>query len=245
MRIQYFVVAFAITSGIAQEHPYSNAWSYYTTAVTSDGQFSATTVAGTGGTATHTMSQIAVFVQSPSGRTASAFNYPGGTQGRATTYLPLCGGGICEDGQFFVSTVNTTELCGQTGQTLVLPVQSGNSVTPQWIRWTGSSFNPQQVERSQGSSTYTATAQKSTNCPGATASFGAAGPPGMSISFTPSQPPMQALVWNGTIGSGVWTFRTNLGNTVSGVVTGGAGFEETPCTVIGGQFGTSATVTVK
>jgi hypothetical protein len=95
--------------GTAQMHTNSNAWSYVTSTVTSALEFSATTVAGTGGTATHTMAAVVVYVQSPVGRTAGASNYSGGTTGQATVYLSLCGGGICEDGLFQASTVGTTE----------------------------------------------------------------------------------------------------------------------------------------
>jgi hypothetical protein len=239
------IVSFSFAfSVLCQEHPYSNAYAYYTTTVTADGQFSATTVAGTGGTATHTMVQVAIFVQSPSGRTASAYDYPSGTLGQATTYLSLCGNGLCEDGDFFATTVNTTENCGQTGQNLTVPVQSGNTAVNPWIRWTSSAFSPTEVQRKEGPSTFTATAQRSTNCVGATASFGAQGPPGLSSEFTPIQPPNQTLAFSGTIGSGIWHWRTTNVNNVGGLVTGGAGFEATSCTIHGSP-GTSATVTVQ
>lgn len=231
----FILPVFGYTVG-AQTHPYSNAWSYYTSTITGE-YFSATTIAGTGGTATHVLSQVAVFMQSPNGRTASAYDYPSGTQGQVTAYLPLCGNGECEDGHFFVSTVNTTELCGQTGQTLTVPVQSGNNTVPNWIRWVSTSFEPNEIPRSNGNSTYTGRLQKSNNCSGAAASFGYWGPQGLVASFTPPSDPPQAASWTGSTGTVVWHFTTNSANETVGDVTGVAGIESTPCTVISGHYG--------
>jgi hypothetical protein len=108
----------------AQTHSASKAWVYGTTTV-SNLQFSGVTVAGTGGNPTHTMAQIAILVRSPKGRTASAYDHPIGTQGKATAYLPLCGGGECEDGEFFFSTENTTERCPHTDEAAAVHAPPG------------------------------------------------------------------------------------------------------------------------
>lgn len=227
----------------AQTHPYSNAWSYYTTTTTSNAEFSATTVAGTGGTATHTMSQIAIYVQSPNARTASAYDYPSGTTGQATTYLSLCGGGVCEDGQFFASTVNTTEYCGQTSQTLYLSTQSGNNTVNPWVRWTGSTVTPTSINRTGGKVDFVGTLQKSTSCGGvADISCSLAPTPGtIQIACDPNS--SQAATFSGSGGSVSWEIKTASMNPSSGSVVVGGAINVTSCTV-NGTPGTSVNLTV-
>lgn len=121
MRFFVILVAFA-QCAVAQQHPYSNAWSYITSVETSDLQLAATTVTGTGGTDSHTIQAVAIHIESPGGRTASAFDYPSWPTGQATAYLSLCGSNGCEDGTFLMNSENTTELCGVTSTVLLVPV---------------------------------------------------------------------------------------------------------------------------
>jgi hypothetical protein len=224
----------------AQTHPYSNAWSYYTSTVTSAAQFTATTVAGTGGTSTHTMSTIAIYVQSPGGRSNAAYDYPWGTTGQATTYLSLCGGGVCEDGQFFASTVGTNELCGQTSQTLPTPTQAGNNTVNAWVRWltpTSGQLSPTFVARTNGAATYTGSLEKSTNCTGvADISCNLWPNPGtISVSCDPVTAKPATFV--GNAGTVQWTIRSGAGNSNSGI-------NVTSCSVIGSPGANAVTLTV-
>lgn len=147
-----------------QTHPFSNAWSYVTSTTTSSLQISATTVAGTGGTSTHTMNQISVLIQSPNLRTASASDYPSGTTGQATAYLSLCGGGVCEDGNFLVSSVGTSETYGTTSTTLYLDTASMYQNQPAWITWVSATAKGSSINRASGSSTVVGNLQKSSSC---------------------------------------------------------------------------------
>jgi hypothetical protein len=234
-------------SAFAQSHPYSNAWSYYTSAVTSDAQFTATTVAGTGGTATHTMNTIAVFVQSPNGRTNAAYDYPSGTTGQATTYLSLCGGGACEDGQFFVSTTGTNELCGQTGQILALAAQSGDTAVAPWVRWrtpTSGQLGSSSIARTNGSVIYTGLLDKSTNCPGVSdiSCIVSLNPSGISLTFEPNSSLPASFIGNS--GTVQWTLKTTAANNLSGTALVGAGINATSCTVNGAYGANTVSLTV-
>lgn len=233
----------AAVHGQSQTHPYSNAWSYYTSTTTANAEFTATTVAGTGGTATHTMSQVVIYVQSPNGRSASAYDYPSGTTGQATVYLSLCGGGTCEDGQFFASTANTAEICGQTSQVLYLDTQSNNNTVNPWVRWTGSTTNPTSIARQNGESDFVATLQRSVSCGGVQdLSCGAIGnPTTIQIACDPNS--SKPANFTGALGSVNWKIKTTSSNPHSGSVVVGASINATACTV-NGPPGTTANLTV-
>lgn len=240
------ILALSSLSLLAQTHPFSNAWSYYTSAVTSSAQFTATTVAGTGGTATHTMNTIAVYVRSPSGLTNAAYDYPSGTSGQATTYLSLCGGGTCEDGQFFISTANTKELCGQTSQLLEVSAQSGNE-NPKWVRWVSpvaGALSSSSISRTSGPVTYTGSLEKSTSCTGVSdiSCNLWPNPTGIQIACDPSS--SKAATFTGNSGSVQWTIKTNALNSFAGTAQVGAGINVTPCSVAGSPGADAVTLTV-
>ena len=245
--MKILILSLSSLSLLAQTHPYSNAWSYHTTAVTSNAQFTATTVAGTGGTATHTMNTIAIFVQSPNGRTSSAYDYPSGTSGQATTYLSLCGGGACEDGLFFASTSGTNELCGQTSQILALATQSGNTDTPAWVRWVtpvAGALSSSSIARSSGSVTYTGSLEKSTNCAGVSdiSCNLWPNPSGVQIACDPNS--SKPASFAGNAGSVQWTIKTNALNSLAGTVLVGAGINSTSCSVNGAYGANTVSLTV-
>lgn len=240
-----FAIALVAVSSSAQTHPYSNAWSYVTSVETGDGQLAATTVAGTGGTDTHLMVQIAIFIQSPGGRTSSAYNYPSQTTGQATAYLPLCGGSGCEDGSYFATSINTTEQCGVTGTVLELPVQTQNpSVTP-YISWNSLGFSPSSVPRENGISTLRAKVLKSANCSAAN----------IKVQFTPDPNPaeiqfardpdaeVKTASFAGNTAETTWKITTAGGNPHAGSIKALSGLIEPACRVVGGEL-REATLTV-
>jgi hypothetical protein len=235
MRYRYFATsAILIVTATAQEHPYSNAYAYYTTAVTPNLEFTATTYASTGGTETHVMSQIGVFVQSPAGRTASAYEYPEWPSGQATAYLPLCAGDNCEDGTFFVSTGNTAERCGVTGQTLTVPVQSGPKEVLAWVTWTDQTMmEPGAMPVSSGESVFKGKLQKSNSCHGVSAISMELWkqPENILASYSPFQ--NQAATFTKNKGTVEWTVRTNMYNSITGKIFASAGIEATACEVKG------------
>lgn len=214
-------------TGFAQMHTYSNAWSYVTSTVTSSFEFSATTIAGTGGTATHTMSAVMVYIQSPAGRTAGASDYSGGTTGQATAYLSLCGGGICEDGMFLASTVGTTEYCGQTGTAEALPVQEGPKAVDPWVYWTHSTLVPSTIARQSGEADFEGLLQKSANCGGVPSiSIGLGRSPSeIMISPDPNSNLAAEFQQNTGVGTVKWKVKTDAANQHGGTVVVGAGFE--------------------
>jgi hypothetical protein len=240
MHLKLFYWAVLVSPLLGQQHPYSNAWVYYTTSVTSSLQFTATTVAGTGGTATHTMSQIAVYIQSPGNRQASGYDYPGGTTGQATAYLDLCGS-VCEDGNFFVSTVNTNELCGQTHQTLALPVQQGNQGVQSWVTWISATINPSSppIPRTNGSVSATGNLRKSQSCSGVNSvSMGLTNnPSNLQSSYSPNSS-QSANFGSGSTAAVSWTVSTGSGNPTGGTITASFGIENTSCTIINGPVKT-------
>lgn len=246
MNKSIFLLAGAALPAFCQTHPYSNAWSYVTSATTAALQISATTVAGTGGTATHTMSQIAIYIQSPQFRTASASDYPSGTTGQATAYLSLCGGGTCEDGNFFISSNGTTEHCGETSTTLYLDPATAYQSQPAWVSWNSITANVSHIARSggpQGTATVTGNLQKSISCSGANISIGVApNPSGIQTTFTPSSP-QPASFGGGISAASVWNVSTSPANSIQGTLTVGLGIDSTPCTIPGGPL-RSVVVTV-
>lgn len=223
----------------AQTHPFSNAWSYSTTAVTSSAQFTGTTIVSTGGTATHTINSVGVYLQSPSGRTSEAFDYPVNTSGQATAYLSLCGNGECEDGNFFASTNGTSELCGQTGTVMPVALQEKTTPVSPWARWMTATVTPVSIARvpqsnNEHKSTFVATMQKSTHCGGVTASISLArSPANLSLEYLPNfDEQAVAFILNG--GTVSWVISTQSGNQHSGTVVVGAGAESfTNCTING------------
>jgi hypothetical protein len=217
-----------------QTHPYSNAWAYYTTGITASLQFTATTIAGTGGTDTHTMSQIAIYTESPTGRSASAYDYPSGTTGQATAYLSLCGP-TCEDGNFWATTVNTSETCGQTSQTLYPPVQQGNTPVAAWITWISATANPSGIAKQNGSSVATGNLRKSANCTTVgVVSMGLTNNPsgqnGIVSSFMPNST-QEPNFGSGSTAAVTFTISTAANNPVGGTITASFGLEQTLCTV--------------
>ena len=246
MKILILFLTIGSSGLFSQTHPFSNAWSYSTTAVTSDAEITATTVAGTGGTPTHTMRTIAIYIQSPNGRTSSAYDYPIGTSGQATTYLSLCGGGFCEDGLFITSTVGTDEICGQTSHILVLAAQSGKNAVAPWVKWstpTSATLSSPSIAREGGSVTFTAILQKSSSCTEVSSvSCGwSSSPNNLMVSFSPNS--SLPVNFTGDGGTVVWTIATLAGNPSSGLVIVGAGINNTPCPV-NGSPGTSINLTV-
>lgn len=246
--MKILILSMSSLSLFAQTHPYSNAWSYYTSAVTSSAQFTATTVAGTGGTATHTINTITIYVQSPNGRTNVANDYPSGTSGQATVYLSLCGGGACEDGQFFASTVGTAELCGQTSQILALATQSGPNTVPAWVRWrtpTGGQLSSPTINRINGNVTYTGLLDRSPTCTAGVSDISflwSLNPSGMQFSFSPNC--SQAATFTGNSGTVQWTITTSNTNALPGSILAGAGINSTTCTVNGSPSANTISLTV-
>jgi hypothetical protein len=220
---------------LGQEHPYSNAWTYYTWAVTESLQFTATTVAGTGGTDTHTMTTVAVYIQSPMGREAWAFEYPSATTGQATAYLSLCAA-LCEDGDFFVSTRNTEEQCGQTYVLLIPAVSQGTGTVSAWVQWISAAANPTNISRTNSSTTVTGTLRKSQACSGVSAVSLALipNPSQIAVVKDPNADKQPTFGGQGTAQVS-WTVSTTSGNSVGGTVTASFGIESTSCTVQGGS----------
>lgn len=243
MKTTLFFFILAALPLTAQTHPFSNAWSYVTYVATSDLQLSGTTVAGTGGTSTHTMNQIAVYLESPNLRTASATDYPSGTTGQATAYLSLCGGGFCEDGNFLVSSVGTSETCGTTSTTLYLDTASQAPNLPAWITWISVTANPATISRTSSNSTITGNLRKSSNC--TSVGFVSNGltldPTTIQASPSPNSTITPSFA-NGNA-SVSWTVNTTSGHPSGGSVIATLGIESTPCTIPGGPV-KSVTVTV-
>jgi hypothetical protein len=247
LRINMLAALFFASVCHSQTHPYSNAWSYYTSAETGAGEFTATTVAGTGGTATHTMDQIAVYIQSPSNRTASAYNYPSGTSGQATAYLSLCGS-TCEDGNFFVSTTGTSEYCGATSQTLALAFQSGNQNVTPYIAWIQSNpvvWNPNQVAKTANSSSvFTANLRKSQGCTAASVPILLTTLASPTIAHTLSETGVVNVTFSGAYAVKTYTLTMGQNNSSGGTISGDAGIESgVACRVSGGET-RSANLTV-
>jgi|GEM_PF-6602167 len=214
-----FILATCALSAAAQTHPYSNAWAYVTSTTTDDLQFTATTVAGTGGTDTHTMSQVAVFIESPTGRTASAYNYPAATDGQATAYLSLCGS-ICESGTFNASSVNTTEFCGATSQVLTLAVQTSSPQVQPWVSLQNFTFIPNEVEWRNRTTTAKISVVKAAACSAASVDveFSSTVTPA-ALAYSPASGTGTAT-FSGTSASKGWTVTTDPNNNHTGTITG-------------------------
>lgn len=218
---KHFILLISCALSIsAQTHPYSNAWAHVTSTTTNDLQFTATTVAGTGGTDTHTMSQVAVFIESPSARTASAYNYPAATTGQATAYLSLCGTSGCEDGTFNISSVNTTEFCGATSQVLTLAVQTSSPQIQPWVTLQNFAFTPNQVEWRNRSTTATVSVVKSASCNAASVDveFSSTASP-LALAYSPASSTGTAT-FSGTSASKGWTVTTDPNNNHTGTISG-------------------------
>lgn len=160
------VCAFVCSVVSAQTHPYSNAWSYVTTAETASGDFTATTVTGTGGTDSHTIEEVAVTIVSPTGRVAAGFDYPAWYTGQATAYLPLCGPNGCEDGLFQSTSTGTKEKCGVTQQVLLVTVALAAPLTQPFVRWEQISASPTAIARRGGRTEVTTSLRSSVGCSG-------------------------------------------------------------------------------
>lgn len=221
----------------AQTHPYSNAWAFATAAETGDGQLSATTVAGTGGTDTHTMQQISILIQSPGGRIASAANYPGGTTGQATAFLPLCTSSGCEDGIFQMTTAGTRETCGVTFQTLDLPIQTPTFNVDPYVYMSEVVFNPISISKQGGTSTFTATAGKSPGCNASNVEIGFNSHSVDAIQYSVNPPPppppgighRQTVPFAVTTAQASWTVTTTNNNPNTGNILGTGLISQASC----------------
>jgi hypothetical protein len=216
-----FFVIFPVSPIVAQEHPYSNAWSYIATVFTEDLNFSATTVAGTGGTDTHTMQAVVISLRSPLSRSAWAGEYPSGTTAQATAYLPICTETMCEDGKYFASNQGTAENCGVTYQTLALAETEAEGDLPAFMVNQEVSFFPVEIERKSGVSRFRITVTKSQNCSSGTALVQLAhwlhrGTP--SYSVDPNTSSMNLAFGSGHQAHGDWSFTSSHLNNHDGEV---------------------------
>jgi hypothetical protein len=89
----------------------SLAYTFYTTATTPNTEYTATVYTSVGAAANQCVEKIGVMIKSPAERTATAHKYPSWPSAQATAYLPLCYGANCEDGTFYVNTVNKAGRC--------------------------------------------------------------------------------------------------------------------------------------
>jgi hypothetical protein len=239
MTRQFCLFALLALPAFCQTHPYSNSWSYVASPVTSSAQLSATTVAGTGGTATHTMDTIAIYLESPALRTASASDYPSGTTGQATGYLSLCGGGVCENGTFFIASTGTTETCGTTGMTLYLAAQTASPSIQPWVQWLAVTPAPASIGTAWGSTVVTGTLQKSVHCGGVSSvSIGVTpNPPAIRTTYeTPNTPTRGPVTFSGATGNLAWTVKTTAANTTAGTLNVGYGIESSACVILSGPL---------
>jgi hypothetical protein len=234
------ILAVCCSSAPAQTPPPSYSWVYVAATVT-DGRFSAVAVAGTEGAAAHTIAKIAVSVRSPRGRTASADDLPMSTPAKVTAYLSLCGGGVCEDGEFSATAADTAARHGQWGGTLDLPARPVVENVRPWIKWIAASAVPGEISRSDGSAKFTGTLLRSGGCGGAAASFEHSGPSGMLASSAPPSP--QEATFAGMTGTVVWTFHTAAANAAAGRVALASRIETTACDA-DGPASTGATLGV-
>jgi len=164
---------------LAQSHPTSNAWSYVSGALSADGMYLvATTVAGTGGTDSHTIETVTIGVDSLEGRRTSANEYPSGAfTAQATTYFPLCGPTGCEDGNFLLWNLGTLERCGVTQTTLAIVLTQSTQVVDAFHYFDSVTFSPTAIAVVNGASTMQVVMTASKGCNGQTeiqASGGAA-----------------------------------------------------------------------
>lgn len=156
----------------AQEMPYPVAYTYVAMAESGDGwSVTATSVANTNCTSGHTLPVVAVTVYNP-GRTRSASasgEFSPYCFGQATAYLPLCSGGVCEDGLFEADNEGTTEYCPIALAFLAALAASQQEHIQHYI-WVDSAWwapsGP--IATQKGSSTFKVRARQSRGC-GATA----------------------------------------------------------------------------
>lgn len=213
---------------LAQMQQPSKAWTYLTSTVTPDLEFTATTVAGTGGTATHKMVSVVVYLESPAGRSAGAADYTGGTTGQATAYLPLCGDGICEDGEFVTSTIGTREWRGYQPVLPANPAQSEVRPVNAWVQWIHSSLSEDTIPKQNGEIEFVGYLQKSSNCEGVPVISIRLSSSPSDIVVIPEPNSQKAPEFQQNAGTVRWKIKTSPANQHGGTVIVSAGFEVLP-----------------
>lgn len=209
----------------AQQMPYPVAYTYVAMAESGDGwSVTATSVANTNCTSGHTLPVVAVTVHNP-GRTRSAFasgEYSPYCSGQATAYLPLCSGGICEDGLFEADNEGTTEYCPITLAFVAAVAASQQVRVPAYISIDAAWWAPSgPLARQNGSSTLKVRARQSASC-GATAVSitGDFDPEPDSVQFT-KLPTVQSQGCQPNPHCTVeWTLTTSPGNQSAGTING-------------------------
>jgi hypothetical protein len=214
---------------LAQQMPYSLAYTYTAVTQTYDGSsVTSTSVANTYGTSGHTAA-AATAVISPSNRTAAANMYQD-YQSSATTYLAICSGDDCEDGTY-TAYGSGEEYCPITyTYMMVASTQASTTVQP-FIEVTSASVQAATIPKQNGTNTLTVRARKTSGCAGGTIEGSLASAPGMAITLGP--PSEIDPSWNNNGAVVDFSIKTSSVNEVTGTVEAGGIPNNTPCTVRG------------
>jgi hypothetical protein len=239
--------AFAPTL-LAQSMPYSLAYVYTAGAETGDGMVSATTVATTGGSWGHTVA-AGVRLQRPGGYETSATNSDFQYTSQATTYIEMCSGDTCYDGQYTATSVGTSEYCTPTSTEFdpTPPAQGYIQVDP-FVRNQSVSFTPTSIGRTNASSTFRITVTKSPSCTSTTATLFVShsirkGNPQYSVFPVTTE---VVATFGGTQAFADWTFTSSQFNESYGeIVSTGAITGNSAACRLDGQAGKEETLTIQ
>lgn len=214
----------------AQQMPYSLAYTYTAITQTYDGSsVTSTSIANTYGMSGHTAAAATTIV-SPSSRAAAANMYHD-YQSSATTYLPICVGGDCEDGTY-TAFGSGEEYCPFAFTFMaVASTQKSTAVAP-FIEVTNVAVADATIKKQGGATTLTLSLHKSLGCGGGDVTGSLASPPSMQIELIPSTG-VNIQSWLNSGASVSIAIKTSESNTVVGDVVGSGFVSATDCAVKG------------